>query len=125
MQMVTYHMAVVDKAVASGAKNVGKGLAEAKAQGESFELEYAHLDGRVGTEHWRATSAAKTIIYRYDAVSKRGSCHEGRSLFAAPCADDELAMLPPPPWWALWLIAFQPLPILTGEAWADVHCYGP
>ena len=30
--MVTYHMAVVDKAVASGAKNVGKGLAEAKAQ---------------------------------------------------------------------------------------------
>ena len=48
-------------------------------------------------------------------------------------------MLPPPPldiWdgerlslnpvtWALKLLAFQPLPILEGEGWGEVHCYGP
>ena len=107
-------------------------IAEARAKNESFELEYAHLEGGRGTEHWRATSAVKTIVYRYDAAASRASCHAlyqsaatGRRPSRGRCADDEIAMLPPPPWWALWLIAFQPLPILAGEAWAEVHCYGP
>ena len=103
-------------------------IAEARAKNESFELEYAHLEGGSGTEHWRATSAVKTIVYRYDAAASRASCHAlyqsaatGRRPSRGRCADDEIAMLPKPPWWALWLIAFQPLPILAGEAWAEVH----
>ena len=75
-------------------------------------------------EAWRAASGAP-VVYRWDADRAEASCHLGRGLFAAPCEPDEVAMLPPPPQWALTLVAFQPLPILVSEGWAEVHCYGP
>ena len=133
-------------------------IGEAQARNESFELEYARLEGgfapRAGwsagsrwlpqraaghgdlsfakepawrayeAEAWRAASGAP-VVYRWDADRAEASCHLGRGLFAAPCEPDEVAMLPPPPQWALTLVAFQPLPILVSEGWAEVHCYGP
>ena len=79
---------------------------------------------RAEAEAWRAASGA-SVVYRWDAGRAEASCHLGRGLFAAPCEPDEVAMLPPPPQWALTLVAFQPVPILVGEGWAEVHCYGP
>jgi len=109
-------------------------IGEAKAAGESFALEYARLDtleppnGAASAEAWRAKSKGTHVTYTYDAASGSAKCHVGKGLLAgllSPCAPDEVALLPPPPWWATKLAAFQPLPILTGEGWGEVHCYGP
>ena len=106
---------------------------EAKAKGESFELEYTTLIGLAAPsganssagELWRTSSAGRTAVYKYDAASGSASCTVGKGPLAAACPADEPAMLPPPPAWALRLVAFQPLPVLVGEGWSEVHCYGP
>ena len=56
------------------------------------------------------TSAAQDDRHRHDAAASRASCHALYQLPPRPqaiqgrCADDEIAMLPKPPWWALWLM---------------------
>ena len=100
--------------------------------------------GGGGAEAWRAESGKGSLTrYRYDAATRTERCSKqggysgsgaggggGSSSFlfgrrASACDPNEPALLPPPPAWILWLAAFQPLPILQGEGWGEVHCYGP
>ena len=74
-------------------------------------------------EAWRAGPGAKAV-YRYNAETGQAVCTSSRS-FLTPGAAGACPPTEPPPWWAFRLMAFQPLPILTGETWGEVHCYGP
>eukprot|EP00747_Dinoflagellata_sp_TGD_P040371 gnl/TRDRNA2_/TRDRNA2_140821_c0_seq1.p1 gnl/TRDRNA2_/TRDRNA2_140821_c0~~gnl/TRDRNA2_/TRDRNA2_140821_c0_seq1.p1 ORF type:complete len:565 (+),score=53.53 gnl/TRDRNA2_/TRDRNA2_140821_c0_seq1:179-1696(+) len=87
-------------------------ISEARAHGESFTVEYSVLSGLHGDEHWRASSG-RSVLYSYDAQLNTETC-EGDCVLATPM-----------PWWFLKFVAFQPLPVLPGESWSEVHCYGP
>ena len=43
------------------------------------------------------------------------------------CAEDELALLPPPPWFVRKLLVAQPYPIIGEDAEANENfiCFGP
>ena len=103
-------------------------LLEARAANESFRLSYQHLPGMRGDEVWRQTAAGPTVRFSEDRATGTSACTvlvtpAGPYL---PCAPDELALLPPAPWWVHKLVMLQPYPILPpGERWTEVHCFGP
>jgi hypothetical protein len=105
-------------------------IGEAQARGESFELSYTRLSVAVppalkaNIEAWRQRGAGVDVVYRWDAKARTATCSLGRGLFPPSCAADEVALLPPPQW-PVSLMLFQPLPVLLGENWDEVHCYGP
>ena len=66
--------------------------------GEGFTLTYEILPGVTGDEAWRKRAVAATVQLEEEPAKGRRKCRVRRAgdLLWAPCADDELPMLPPP-----------------------------
>ena len=78
-------------------------------------VEYEHLPGVVGDETWRKTAVASTVHLSEDGRGGR-RCHVRApgDLFWSACAEDELAMRPPPQGPLLKILLSFPLPIVPG-----------
>ena len=90
-------------------------VAEARATNEKFTLEYEHLPGRVGDEHWRQTAVASWVRLEEDGKGGR-QCHVRRDAKAAwtPCSQDELVLQPAPEGLLMKIMLFFPYPIIPG-----------
>ena len=111
-------------------------LAEAREQGEAFSLTYTLLDGQSGDERWRRSGGGRTVTITEDGKGGR-TCTLCPDLMASlmgslaggcACADDELPLMPPPPYLARKLLVQQPYPIVGDERddpEANFICYGP
>lgn len=92
-------------------------LGEVRAQKESFALEYEHLPGLLGDEHWRKTAVASRVHLKEDGEGRRTcrmqSAHDLPWMWQ-PCAENELAMQPAPAGPLSKLMAFFPYPIIEG-----------
>ncbi|KAK3237090.1 hypothetical protein CYMTET_52816 [Cymbomonas tetramitiformis] len=94
-------------------------LMEARGQGEAFDLVYTRLRGVGGDEQWRTEGAGPVVRLREDGRGGR-QCAVGKSA----CAADELALLPPPGFWAMKFLQAIPYPIIQDDN-EDLHCFGP
>ena len=86
-----------------------RAVADARGHG-AFELTYARGDRRVAVSFDRGGAVARC------RVAERGRRRD--------CADDEVALLPPPPYWARKLLLYLPYPVLDGDG-GEVTCFGP
>merc|ERR1712014_374532 len=81
-------------------------LAEARAAGEHFSMEYTRLQGVQGDERWRATAGGQRVRIIVNGSST--AC----TIAGGPCAADEIALMTEPGAWAKKTLIFFPLPIL-------------
>ena len=96
-------------------------LAEARAAGLPFELEYTVLDGHRGDEAWRASSVGvRRVRVKEDPTRAKATCVV-TSAGNAACAPEELARLPPLRLWERAWGVWNPHPILP-EMSAEMHC---
>ena len=96
-------------------------LAEARASGEPFELEYTVLDGSAGGEAWRASSAGRRRVRLREDQSRGRSICTIASAGDEACPPDELALLPALQLWENALGVWNPHPIVPGMS-AEMHC---
>lgn len=72
-------------------------LTEARELNESFRITYDRLPGDVGDESWRRTAIASQVILDEDGKGgRRCQSRPAGAWLWRQCADDEIAMQPPP-----------------------------
>jgi hypothetical protein len=96
-------------------------LAEARELNESFYMRYTELPGMEGDEAWRREGEGRGVLLRESGDGKR----ECKLEAGGECTKDELANLPPPPWYARKWLVQQPYPILEGDRRIEITCFGP
>ena len=95
-------------------------LAEAREYngGEAFTLEYRRLPQSYRADSGEARNAVfrsaplTRLVEHGGSTTPKCTVRTNASFFAAPCAADEPALLPPPPAWAQRLMIFWPNVIL-------------
>ena len=109
-------------------------LEETKALAEPFSITYARLPGVGGDEVWRADASVNKTTAVFDPSGNLLRCttiptssKKGKTL---PCAPEELARLPPLPWYAPKTMLFLPYPVLirnpvSGASPPNPMCFGP
>jgi len=103
-------------------------LDEARARSEAFSITYTVLEGALGDEKWRKSSAGRTVTISEDGKGGvRCSVSSSGFLFlGAACAPGELALQPPPGYWPTKTIVRQPYPIVHApETDEELLCFGP
>ena len=93
-------------------------VAEANADNEGpFSITYARLPGMEGDELWRAEAFVSKTTAHFDHNGSLTTCkttHSSSSM-TQDCAQDEIAKLPPLPWYALKTMLFLPYPVLVRD----------
>ena len=92
---------------------------------EAFSLTYTRLPAK-GAEATSATSAGSATVTLTEDGNGRRTCSERGAfgLFNKPCAENEIALMPPPSFLARKLVIFEPYPVVVGDD-EEVHCFGP
>ena len=99
-------------------------LATAEKQKDVFWLRYTRLDGAVGDELWRTSSAGTAYIVRADGSGALRCAAVGSFGFESKCDEREEALIraPEPFSSALaFLLVPQPNPIIEGST-EEMHC---
>jgi len=96
-------------------------LSEAKAGGEAFDLEYSRV-----LLHDEDEETTPKVRVSFDASGKLLSCavRATKSAEEEACASNEIALLPPPPKWALKHLIYIPLPVIDNSD-HKLTCFGP
>eukprot|EP00467_Chlorarachnion_reptans_P018760 CAMPEP_0114521066 /NCGR_PEP_ID=MMETSP0109-20121206/19977_1 /TAXON_ID=29199 /ORGANISM="Chlorarachnion reptans, Strain CCCM449" /LENGTH=620 /DNA_ID=CAMNT_0001702125 /DNA_START=109 /DNA_END=1971 /DNA_ORIENTATION=+ len=88
----------------------------ARKHGESFSLVYTKLPYYGNPRTYRNFEGVQVRFEENSGTGVR-TCTVG----SEPCADDEIALQPPPPRWLLWMFHPYPMPLLEGDS-EEVHC---
>ena len=100
-------------------------LAEARAEGDAFELVYTILDGPFGDEAWRASSVGRRRVRIREDPSKGEAHCVVLSNGGKPCHASDIPNLPTSlKLWERALGVWNPHPILPGGH-EEMHCFGP
>ena len=100
-------------------------LAEARAEGDAFELVYTILDGPFGDEAWRASSVGRRRVRIREDPSKGEAHCVVLSNGGKPCDASDIPNLPVSlKLWERALGVWNPHPILPGGH-EEMHCFGP
>mmetsp|Transcript_3191 Transcript_3191/g.6116 ORF Transcript_3191/g.6116 Transcript_3191/m.6116 type:complete len:652 (+) Transcript_3191:35-1990(+) len=116
-----------DPPYAQPAYEMRRVLALAREKGEAFDLIYTKLPNYGIPSTYIAYQGVQVHLIE-DPANGVQECYYYSSQVAevdgaAPesCADDEIALLPPPPRWLLWILHPYPIPLLQGDG-REVHC---
>jgi hypothetical protein len=96
-------------------------LAAARANNETFSIEYTQLFG-YGDDEWRSVSPGRTIKMFEDTPKSVRECKVAKPK-AGRCSEDDLPNLPPLSWWAAKFLLFEAYPIIPNDY--TLQCFGP
>ena len=86
-----------------------RALAEARAAGEGFHLEYTRLSVPYDNPN---TAEGPRVVLQEDGVGASTCVVSAPGSGSKPCASTEPAIADPPPWWALKFAVFWATPVL-------------
>eukprot|EP00929_Paragymnodinium_shiwhaense_P028596 TRINITY_DN16554_c0_g1_i2.p1 TRINITY_DN16554_c0_g1~~TRINITY_DN16554_c0_g1_i2.p1 ORF type:complete len:375 (+),score=72.93 TRINITY_DN16554_c0_g1_i2:901-2025(+) len=97
-------------------------LGLARAKGESFELTYTKIPQSVDSiREWRTFQGSQVLLTETSAGEAK--CIErAQSGEEKPCAEDEIALLPPPPRWLQKILLPYPIPLIPTDTVDDLYC---
>jgi hypothetical protein len=92
----------------------------ARTRGEPFTLKYTRLP-YYGTPAGYRDFVGPQVSYTENPVTGYNTCEVTEGVVTKKCAHDEIALLPAPPSWLMWLLHPYPMPLLPQDT-TEVHC---